>query len=330
MENLTKHIPVLLQETITNLNIMPEGCFIDVTLGGGGHFFELLKKLENKGCAIGMDTDELALKRTEDKLENLNFKLIEQKSSNYKVYQRKELKVILINDNFINLKEYKEKFSEFDVKAVFADLGLSADQLEDQKLGLSFQKDTEKLDMRLDKNLKVTASDLLNGLYKNELEKMFFEFGDVAFTKNLVREIVKTRTLKPIKTVGELKQIIQRIVPFYLRRGTNKHPEAKVFQALRIAVNQELLNLQSFLPQAFETLASGGRLGVITFHSGEDRIVKDYFRDLVDTKKGEYISKVGSGDNNTDFTTKYFTASIEELNFNKKSHSAKLRIVSKN
>jgi len=318
MENKTKHIPVLLQETIGNLELKSGDCFIDATLGGGGHFFALLTNLKGNGSAIGIDEDKRAIIRVKEKLINEGFKVMSTEDKK-NILSKNGIKITLLNENFINLDKEKKLINENPIKVIIADLGLSTDQIEDEKLGFSYQNDYADLDMRLNTDTQVKAKDLLNGLYKKELEKMFFELGDISFTKILVREILKTREKTPFQTVGQLKNIIQRIVPFYSRRGTNRHPEAKVFQAIRIAVNQELHNLQCFLPLAFETLASGGRIGVISFHSGEDRIVKNYFRDLVEKDDAKYIND-----------ERYYIAKQEELFTNKKSHSAKLRIVTKN
>jgi 16S rRNA (cytosine1402-N4)-methyltransferase len=314
----TKHVPVLLKEIITNFDLKQGDCFIDATLGGGGHFMALLEKLDGKGLAIGIDEDLNAILRVQEKLEASGFVLAES-IENRRIFKKGGIKIILVNDNFKNLDKLQNLIKKNKVMAIFADLGLSTDQIEDTAAGFSYQNDSADLDMRLNQTSQVKASDLLNGLYKNELEKMFFELGDIAFSKSLVREIIKQRAEKPFQTVGQLKQIIQRIVPFHLRRGTNKHPEAKVFQALRIAVNQEFYNLQCFLPQAFETLASGGKLGVISFHSGEDRIVKDIFKRYEEEEAAKFINK-----------DKYFTASEAEIIINKKSHSAKLRVIIKN
>jgi 16S rRNA (cytosine1402-N4)-methyltransferase len=311
----TKHVPVLLQEVINTLDLKPSKTFVDVTLGGGGHFLALLRMLNNEGLAFAFDEDIKAIKRMSETLQDEGFKIIEIIGKKT-VLEKEKLKVTLIRDNFVNYSKWIEKEK---VDGVLADLGLSTDQVEDENEGFSFLNDDSILDMRLDKSSQVRACDLINGLYKKELERLFTELADVSFAKKLTNEIIKQRSISPLTKVGELKNIIQRIVPFYLRRGANKHPEAKVFQALRIAVNHEFSNLRDFLPQAFETLASGGKLCVITFHSGEDRIVKNYFRELTENKKAHYESG-----------EKYIEASEKEIELNKKSHSAKMRFITKN
>jgi len=311
----TKHVPVLLQEVINILDIGPKSCFIDCTLGGAGHFLELLKKLNGQGKAIAFDQDEKAIARL---VENLKLQGFEEVSRLGKKLTLKngELQIELIHDNFSHISEWV-KTSE--VNAILVDLGLSTDQVEDESYGFSFLNDDSILDMRLDKQSQVRACDLLNGLYKKELERLFTELADVSFAKRLTNEIINKRAEAPITKAGELKAIIQRIVPFKLRRGANKHPEAKVFQALRIAVNQEFKNLQDFLPQAFETLSLGGKMAIISFHSGEDRIIKHYFKQLTLEKKARY-----EGDE------KFIQATQKELDINSKSHSAKLRFITKN
>ena len=314
---ITKHVPVLLQEVINTLYLKPADSFADVTLGGGGHFLALLEKLDSNGKAYAFDQDINAIMRVSEILQSRGFKVVE-KNEKEEILKNNKLTVTLISDNFVNFGRWLNK-DEIKFKGVVADLGLSTDQVEDEKSGFSYLNDDSILDMRLDKSSQVRACDLLNGLYKKELEKLFVELADVSFAKKLTNEIIKERQIRPFTKTGELKHIIQRIVPFYLRRGANKHPEAKVFQALRIAVNHELSNLRDFLPQAFETLASGGKLVVITFHSGEDRIVKNYFKELIEKNIARY--------ENDD---KYIEASEKEQSLNKKSHSAKMRFVTKN
>jgi len=313
----TKHIPVLLKEVVSTLSLKPTNVFVDATLGGGGHFLALLQQLNGQGKAYAFDQDENAISRMLEILEQDGFKTLEKKNKR-KLLVKGKLEVELLQDNFANYKNWIDKTTT-KIDAVIADLGLSTDQVEDEGAGFSFLNDDSILDMRLDKTSQVRACDLLNGLYKKELEKLFTELADISFAKKLTNEIIEKRKERPITKIGELKHIIQRIVPFKLRRGANKHPEAKVFQALRIAVNHELSNLRDFLPQAFETLASGGKLAVLTFHSGEDRIVKNYFRDLITNKIAQY--------ENDD---KYIVASEDELQINKKSHSAKMRYITKN
>lgn len=298
----TKHKTVLLQEAVDSLNIKPRGTYIDVTLGGGGHSLEILKQMDYQGKLIAFDLDAEAIKRFEALL-------IENDIKN------ENLEVIIVNDNFIELESVLLKNKITKVDGILADLGLSTDQYLDSNIGISFLENSE-LDMRIDKTKQVKAKDLLNGLYEKELIKLFEDLADIKFAKQLAREIVQYRKDKSIETTKDLKAIVQKVVPFSYRKGVQRNPEAKVFQALRIAVNDELLNLRSLLPLAFETLDFGGRLAVISFHSGEDRIVKNFFREKKDNNKIEYVFKL-------------LTPSEEEQKANPRSSSAKLRVVEK-
>lgn len=298
----TKHKTVLLQEAVDSLNIKPRGTYIDVTLGGGGHSLEILKQMDYQGKLIAFDLDAEAIKRFEALLIENNIK-------------NENLEVIIVNDNFIELESVLLKNKITKVDGILADLGLSTDQYLDSNIGISFLENSE-LDMRIDKTKQVKAKDLLNGLYEKELIKLFEDLADIKFAKQLAREIVQYRKDKSIETTKDLKAIVQKVVPFSYRKGVQRNPEAKVFQALRIAVNDELLNLRSLLPLAFETLDFGGRLAVISFHSGEDRIVKNFFREKKDNNKIEYVFKL-------------LTPSEEEQKANPRSSSAKLRVVKK-
>jgi len=220
------------------------------------------------------------------------------------------VEVKVINDNFINISKYIKG----NVNGIIADLGFSTDELNSIP-GLSFLKD-EELDMRFDKNLTVKAADLINALYADELEKLFTKFGDVGFAKKLAKEIVEARKVKLITKTSELNTLIQKIVPFGLRKGDNKHPEAKVYQALRITVNDELNSLSRFLALGFDLLGPGGKFAIITFHSGEDRIVKNYFRDLVKAEEAKFVAQL-------------IKPNQEEIITNKNSRSAHLRVIEK-
>lgn len=306
--NEYKHVPVMLSEAIDLLGVSEGKTIVDVTLGGAGHFKEILNKLNNKGILIGLDKDSKSIENAKELFGN--FKKVDGDF----VKSDSSLTIILSNRNFSELEEVLKIHKIEKIDGVLADLGLATDQYK-SGLGISYLEDAE-LDMRMEKGLTVKASDLLNGLYQNELEKLFFELGDIFFAKRLSKEIIQTRLESPINTTTKLREIIQKIVPFKSRTGTNKHPEAKVFQALRIAVNHELYNLKQLLPQAFEALAPGGRMVIISFHSGEDRIVKEFFNNLESTNKINYL-------------TKLLKPSVTEIAHNSKSHSAKLRAISK-
>ncbi len=309
----TKHISVLLQKSIASLNIRPNGVYIDTTLGGAGHAKSIMQQMQNKGVLVVCDRDPKPIKNFETELVKAGF--VVEVNQNARVLVKEDLRILLLQINFAALQENLQRLKINKVDGILTDLGISTDQLLDQQRGFSYLT-KGKLDMRMDPSLRVTAADLVNGLYQKELEDLFLKLGDVDFASKLARLIIKSRQKKLIKTVADLKGIVQKIVPSDSRIGANRHPEAKVFQALRIAVNDELNSLRVFLPQAFETLSSGGRLSVITFHSGEDRIVKNVFRDLVTEKKAEYIHKLLKPDD-------------AELTSNTRSHSAKLRVIEK-
>lgn len=302
------HKPVLLKETIDSINVKEGGTYLDVTLGGGGHSMLILERLNGKGNLVVMDVDKNAL-------ENFKQGLIEEgfEESGTELIKGKA-RVTLVNENFRNLDQILTDLKTKKFNGIIADLGLSTDQIY-QVEGISYLKNTE-LDMRLDDRLGVKASDLLNALYKTELENMFKNLADIKFEKELVRKIIEYRKTRPFKTTTQLKHLIQEVVPLYKRKGTHKNPEAKVFQALRIAVNDEIGALKSFLPLAFEALAQEGILSVISFHSGEDRIVKNFVRDFEEKGQAEIVEKL-------------IKPSQQEVNTNPRSSSARLRVMRK-
>lgn len=293
---MSKHISVLLKQTIDAIKPSPGGIYVDATLGGGGHSKEIIKRINNNGTLIAFDVDDRAISRFKEEINSID-----------------KLKVYLFNKNFDEIDSVLKSLDISGVNGIIADLGLSTDQI-DEVEGISYVKESE-LDMRMDKNLGVKASDLLNGMYYKELVEMFSNYGDVTFAKRLSKEIVEYRKSTPFKTTTQLKHLIQKIVPYSMRKGTSKNPEAKVFQALRIAVNDELNTLRRFLPLAFEALLPEASLAVISFHSGEDRIVKNFGQNIKNENKAE-LSEV-------------IYPSEREQNENKRSSSAKLRIITK-
>jgi 16S rRNA (cytosine1402-N4)-methyltransferase len=302
----TKHKTVLLKETIDSLMpINVNGTYVDVTLGGGGHSKAILSELKT-GKLIAFDIDQSAINKFKTYLINeLNFKQV----TDTELSDGKRT-VVLHNANFSKVLDYIEE----KVHGIIADLGFATDQLDTVK-GLSFLKN-EVLDMRMDKSLMVQAQDLINGLYIRELEALFEKFGDVGFAKTLAKEIAKVRTQAPIVMTNQLNAIVRRIIPERMRKGDNKHPEAKVYQALRIAVNDERDSLIALLNHGFELLESGGRLAILSFHSGEDRIVKNDFRDKVEKNVARHhIKRVETSE--------------EEIKANNNSRSAKLRVLEK-
>lgn len=307
---MTKHKPVLLKEAIDGLYVKSSETYIDVTLGGGGHSADILERLGDFGRLIVFDVDENAIDNFKSILKEKGFK----QSGEGLEFTRKNVEVVVIKENFRNIDKALEKHGIKQVAGIIADLGLSTDQIYGVE-GISFLKN-EKLDMRFDKAVGATAADLLNGLYKKELVDLFKRLADIEFANELANEIVRARTQRPLTTTSQLKHLIQKVVPLHKRKGTNRNPEAKVFQALRIAVNDELGSLRTFLPLAFEALASGGRLSVISFHSGEDRLMKNFISEK-------------SKDNQLKVVDKLLRPTREEIVRNPRSSSAKLRVVEK-
>jgi len=282
------HRSVLLHETIEALHVQPAGKYIDATLGGGGHSLEIIKQ---GGRVLGIDVDEEA---------------IEYVKSQYP-------HVSVVRGNFKDIDQIAKQNNFVDVKGIIFDLGVSGHQFDHGKRGFSFQKDAP-LDMRMDKRLSVTAADLINGLTKGELYELFTKLGEDHFAKAISNNIVSARAIKPIATTLELAKITERSYP----KGYRKiHSATKIFQALRIAVNDELQSLHEALPKTLDLLEQKGRLVVISFHSLEDRIVKNSFHDFEQMGLGKIV------------TEKPIIPSDEEIKRNKKSRSAKLRVFEK-
>ena len=247
------HKSVLLKETIESLNLKNDSVVVDATFGGGGHSKEILKIIE-KGKLIGIDADKKAIKESDLKSDE---------------------RVILVNDNFENLENILEDLKIEKVDAILADLGWSSDQLVGK--GMSFQED-EQLDMRLSESQEVSAKEIVNEYEQRELERIIRDYGEEKFWKIITKRIIEYRKEKKIETTKELAGIVQKAIPERFRH-TKMNLATKTFQALRIEVNQELANLEKFIPQAIERLNLGGRLAIISFHSLEDRIVKNIFRE---------------------------------------------------
>ncbi len=306
------HTPVLLKEVIELLRIEPDNWYIDCNLGGGGHTEEILK---NGGKVIGIDMDEDAIREVAKnhhiQLENVNYHT-----------QGYSEKLILYQDNFVNLgnimteinKKISPNTNPIKVSGIMYDLGLSSYQLATAGRGFSFMHDAP-LDMRMSDQLGVKAIDLIAALGEKELTTLFTKYGEEPFAKKIARTIVEQRKIQPIFTTKQLADLVLTVK--YKRPGDKIHPATQIFQALRIAVNDELNSLRDSLPQAFELLETDGRLLVISFHSLEDRIVKDYFHTLENQKKGQSLSD------------KPIISSQEEISQNPRSRSAKMRVIQK-
>lgn len=285
------HKPVLLEEALGFLQIKPLGRYIDATIGEGGHAAEIIKR---GGLILGIDQDPEILKEAGSRMQEAGF----------------GDRIELVQGNFRQIDRIAKEYGFTNVDGIIFDLGMSSWQLEKSGRGFSFQRD-EPLDMRLDPNLSVTAADLLNGLTRNELAKLFAKFGEEERAFQLASLIVRARTLRPFATTFDLKRAVEKVI----KRKGHIHPATRVFQALRIAVNAELENLRSALPRAFEILKPGGRLVVISFHSLEDREVKEFFERLGKRHLGKII------------TDKPVLPTAREVAGNPRSRSAKLRCI---
>jgi 16S rRNA (cytosine1402-N4)-methyltransferase len=289
------HVPVLLEESIKALNVKPNGFYIDCTLGDGGHSYKMLSRLSSQGLLLSIDRDQNAIDFVKEYYDI---------PTNWK----------LVNSNFSKIEEaLKELGIDRKPDGVLMDLGLSSRQLEDSKeRGFSYQEDSEPLDMRMDSKLAVSALDLLKVLNTHELTKLFKVYGEERYAKPIAAAIKED--ISEIKTVGDLTSLIYNVVPV---AKNNKNPSRRVFQALRIAVNDELNSLKEGLDSAFKILSTNGRLVVISFHSLEDRIVKEFFNKIEDEEKGKILSKGP------------IQPAEEELERNPRSSSSKLRILEK-
>lgn len=281
------HIPVLQKEAIKYLDPKPNENFIDATIGGGGHTAEILQKIAPRGKVLGIDW-------TQESISEI------KKSPN----------LILVCDNYANLTEIIKQNKIGKINGILLDLGYSSWHLEESQRGFSFQK-KEPLDMRYSAQNQLTAEKIVNYWSKFEIERILKEYGEEKFADKIAASIVEERKRRPIQNTLQLVDIIQKSV-----RGRQRiHPATQTFQALRIAVNDELNNIEKVLPQALDVLEPGGRLVIISFHSLEDRIVKNFFKNN--------ILKVNL------LTKKPVTPDRQEINFNNRSRSAKLRAVIK-
>jgi len=293
------HIPALLNETVKALDIKPKHKYIDATLGGGGHSVEIVKK---GGILLGIDQDPEAVSYASERLKNAQAcpDLLPPK---------------LVQSNFAEIDKVAKEFGFEKVAGILFDLGVSSHQLETSNRGFSFNQEGP-LDMRMNPNLSVTAKDLVNGLNEGELAELFWKLGEEKFSRRFAKAICQARLNKPIETCNDLSQIIlQEVSP--RGRFARIHPATRVFQALRIAVNDELNSLKIALPKAVELLGSQGRIVVLSFHSLEDGIVKRFFIDQKEKGILKIISKSP------------ITPTKEEIRLNPRARSAKLRAAEK-
>ena len=301
------HYSVLLNESIEGLNIKGDGIYVDCTLGYGGHSSVILSKLTT-GKLYCFDQDEEAIKYSKERLSKIG--------SNYQI----------IYSNFSNLKEKLNEIGVDKVDGILFDLGFSSPQVDDESRGFSFMKDAP-LDMRMDTNQEFSAKDVVNDYSEDKLRQVFYKYGEEKFSNSIAHNIINSR---PISSTMELVKIIEKSVPY--KYFKEHHPERKIFQAIRIEVNDELDVLETVLPDAVSLLNKSGRISVITFHSLEDRIVKQTFKNMSE------VSPIFSGLRDSDIPEEFkptiklinkkpILPSEKELNENSRSASAKLRVI---
>ena len=304
------HKSVLLQETIENLNIKPDGIYVDGTLGGAGHSYEIAKRLSDKGRLIGIDQDADAIAAATERL------------AEYKE------RVTIIRSNYAAMKSELQKIGITQVDGILLDLGVSSFQLDTPERGFTYREEDAPLDMRMDQRQSKTARDIVNGYSEQELYRIIRDFGEDRFAKNIAKHIVKERQKKEIETTGELTEIIRASIPMKVQ-ATGGHPAKRTFQAIRIELNRELEVLQDNLDEMIDLLADDGRFCIITFHSLEDRIVKTSFRKNENpcTCPKEFpVCVCGNVSKGKVITRKPILPSEEELEENKRAKSAKLRV----
>ena len=304
-----EHKSVLLNETIEGLNIKPDGIYVDGTLGGGGHAYEVCRRLGEKGSIIGIDQDEAAIEAAGIRLKDFGEK------------------VTIIRSNYCDMKSRLRERGIDKVDGIILDLGVSSYQLDTAERGFSYRVDAP-LDMRMDRRQPVTAKDIVNGYSEKDLFRIIRDYGEDRFAKNIAKHICLAREKGPIETTGELAEIISRAIPMKIQK-TSGHPAKRTFQAIRIELNHELDVLRDTLDEMIDLLNPGGRICIITFHSLEDRIVKSNFKKNEDpcTCPSDFpVCVCGKKSKGKVITRKPILPGEEELSVNSRSKSAKLRI----
>lgn len=304
------HKSVLLNETIEGLNIKPDGIYVDGTLGGAGHSYHICERLTQGGRLIGIDQDEDAIAAAKKRLEPFADR------------------VTIIRDNYCNMKNALANIGVTKVDGILLDIGVSSYQLDSAERGFTYNDEDAPLDMRMDRRNPMTAEDIVNDYSEMELFRVIRDYGEDKFAKNIAKHIVQTRQNERIHTTGQLVEIIKTAIPMKFR-ATGGHPAKRTFQALRIELNKELEVLENSIDEMIELLNDGGRLCIITFHSLEDRIVKNKFRDNVNTCTcpPEFpVCVCGNKPKGVIVTRKPIVPSEEELEENKRAKSSKLRI----
>jgi len=304
------HYSVLLKETIENLDIKPDGIYVDGTLGGGGHAYQVASRLSANGRLIGIDQDKDAIAAAGARLAEFGDK------------------VTIIRSNYSNMKEELHRIGIDKVDGIVLDLGVSSFQLDTPERGFTYREPDAPLDMRMDDRQSLTARDIVNDYSEMELFRIIRDFGEDKFAKNIAKHIVAARAKKPIETAGELTDIIRAAIPMKVQ-VTGGHPAKRTFQAIRIELNKELEVLQNNLDDMIDLLNPGGRICIITFHSLEDRIVKTIFKKNENpcTCPREFpVCVCGKKPKGSVVGRKPILPSDEELEVNSRSKSAKLRV----
>ena len=304
-----KHKSVLLNEIIDGLNIKPDGIYVDGTLGGGGHAYEVCRRLGEKGSIVGIDQDAAAIEAASARLKDFGEK------------------VTIVRSNYCDMKSKLHELGIDKVDGIVLDLGVSSYQLDTAERGFSYREDAP-LDMRMDTRQKMTARDIVNDYTEADLYRVIRDYGEDKFAKNIAKHIVQARAVKPVETTAELSEIIRASIPMKFQKKSG-HPAKRTFQAIRIELNRELDVLRDSLDDMIDLLNPGGRLCIITFHSLEDRIVKSAFRKNENpcTCPPDFpVCVCGKKSKGSIITKKPILPSEEELEYNSRSKSAKLRI----
>lgn len=309
-EDSFSHVPVLLNEVIEELSIKSDGIYLDGTLGGGGHSFEIAKRLKEGGRLIGLDRDDEAIRAAKEKLSGFS-----------------DL-ITIVRENYGSIKRVARELSIEAFDGILLDLGVSSHQLDENSRGFSYSDDNSPLDMRMDRRDEKTAEDILNSYPEEDLERVIRLYGEEKFSRQIAANIVKTRAKERLKTSGQLNDIIRKSIPEKFRR-TGGNPSKRTFQALRIEVNDELSVLEDSIEDMVDLLSDKGRLCIITFHSLEDRIVKEGFKKNEDPcicPPDFPVCVCGRRSKGKVLTRKAIIPGQEELVSNKRAKSARLRV----
>jgi len=305
-----KHISVLLEETIDSLQVKPDGIYVDGTLGGGGHSYQICKRLGEGGRLIGIDQDEAAIRAAGERLQEFGDK------------------VTIVRDNYVNFSSVLDRLGIDKVDGILLDIGVSSHQIDTAERGFSYMEDAP-LDMRMDNRSSLTAKVIVNEYSETELFHIIRDYGEDNFAKNIAKHIVRAREKAPIETTGQLVEIIKAAVPAKVRNAKGGHPAKQTFQALRIECNHELSVLQDSIDGMIDRLNPEGRLSIITFHSLEDRIVKNKFRENENPcicPSHFPVCVCGRKSKGKVITRKPIIPTEEECTENKRAKSSKLRV----